>query len=35
MLRPAGLDKALSSVDTFGGVVYTLTLDRDLSKESE
>jgi len=35
MLRLAGLDKALSSVDTFGGVVYTLTLDRDLSKESE
>ncbi len=35
MLRLAGLDKARSSVESFGGVVYTLTLDRDLSKESE
>jgi hypothetical protein len=29
------LDKAQSSVENFGEVVYTLTLDRDLSKESE
>ncbi len=35
MLRLAGLDKARSSVENFGEVVYTLTLDRDLSKESE
>ena len=35
MLRLAGLDKARSSVEVSGEVVYTLTLDRDLSKESD
>ncbi len=32
-LRLAGLDKARSTADTFGDVVFKLTLDRDLSEE--
>ncbi len=35
MLRLAGLDKARSSVEVSGEVVYTLTLDRDLSDVGE